>query len=174
MSDTNFREGDRVYRTTRGTDYFGTVIGLLSDAVQVAWDHDDESERIWVHSPHYLRLVEPEPISVPGRAGQVSEEFRAKPENRRWETSYTKRIHDMVGTITQGVRMTDAQFTGLLQAYDLLKDYHDTQHVVYEQRDEARRERDGALISKAFWIDYYRKAARGACEKLSAIKKLVR
>lgn len=68
------------------------------------------------------------------------------PGDQRWEGSYTKKVCDRllamfpdaftVFTKIAGGSLYDA----VKQASNLLKDYHKTQHIVYEQRDAAQRE----------------------------------
>lgn len=78
---------------------------------------------------------------------KVSESHRKQP-NKRWMGSYTQRI---VGGL-QRWQLGRSKFRlskhfprswfddTLDRAVELLKDYHDTMHVVYEERDRARRE----------------------------------
>lgn len=68
--------------------------------------------------------------------GAVSEIFRKMP-NKRWEGSYTQKVCS--GLIRH-------PFSNLRAALRLLENYHDTMHVVYEERDLARAERDEALV----------------------------
>jgi hypothetical protein len=90
---------------------------------------------------HYLYPHPPAPAPVP-QGHTVSEEWRKKP-SRNWETSYTKRVCDAV----------EAHFESLWRWYcmpimplpkriqaalDLLKDYHESMHHVYEARDKLR------------------------------------
>lgn len=66
--------------------------------------------------------------------GAVSEIFRKMP-NKRWEGSYTQRVCSS---------LIRHPFSNIHAALRLLENYHDTMHVVYEERDLARAERDEA------------------------------
>lgn len=75
-------------------------------------------------------------IEAKRRTGQVSEQFRKQP-NKRWEGSYTQKVFDGL----QGF-WNEYHWRGgpkIQAARDLLRDYHETMHVVYEERDSARR-----------------------------------
>ncbi len=66
-----------------------------------------------------------------------------------WETSYTKRVCDKLaarfpGSCAEHAVLKGTFFHAVKAAYDLLKDYHQTQHVVYEERDSIKRELDDA------------------------------
>lgn len=82
-------------------------------------------------------------IELLERSGQVSEEFRKMP-NKRWEGSYTKKCIDILLmhiTPARHERLCARGHKTALAAQaliDLLKDYHSTMHVVYEERDAAR------------------------------------
>ncbi len=86
-------------------------------------------------------VVDAAPVNAephPQDKGTVNEAMRAKPENRKWEGSYTKTVADRLGCIPAFKPLTTADTVAIQDARDLLKDYHDTQHVVYEQRDKLR------------------------------------
>jgi hypothetical protein len=86
------------------------------------------------------------------RAGQISEDFRKNPENRQWATSYTKSVFDRVGAI-RASQLTDPDaLEALVAARNLLQDYHESQHIVYEQRDAARVDAAHQTERKAYWI----------------------
>jgi hypothetical protein len=106
-------------------------------------------------------------LEAKNRDGQISEDFRKNPQSRQWATSYTKRVYDAIGGIHRG-DMTQEQFEGLLNAYELLKDYHESQHIVYEQRDEARRDVARFIKIRDFWIDL----AQRLGAQLDAIKQI--
>lgn len=53
--------------------------------------------------------------------------------NDHWQDSYTKSVVDRLGAYAQFQSIGSP----VRAAMALLKDYHDTQHVVYEQRDRA-------------------------------------
>jgi hypothetical protein len=103
------------------------------------------------------------------RAGQVSEEFRKNPDSRNWETSYTKSVQDKLWAIPYGSLEAPGALNAVIEAGKLLKDYHESQHLVYEQRDAARAD---AVLLGAHNRDWMALARRFSA-KLDAITKLV-
>jgi hypothetical protein len=99
------------------------------------------------------------------RAAQRSDEFRANQTNRQWETSYTKRVVDALLADWDAEAPQDLEPPERAAA-ELLIDYHKTQHVVYNQRDQARRERDEALDRIESWRNVAAKFGR----RLGAIR----
>jgi hypothetical protein len=86
------------------------------------------------------------------RAGQISEDFRKNPASRQWATSYTKSVFDRVGAI-RASQLNYPVLEALVAAMALLKDYHESQHIVYEQRDAARAEAEQKNDIHAFLRD---------------------
>jgi hypothetical protein len=82
------------------------------------------------------------------RAGQVSEDFRKNPASRNWETSYTRHVFSDLLHATPETREAATS-----AALDLLYDYHESQHIVYEQRDAARAEAEQKNDIHAFLRD---------------------
>lgn len=109
-----------------------------------------------------------EKVKTKNRAGQRSDEFRSKPENRQWETSYTKRVFEALGAI-QIFHLLPSEQDAVIDARNLLLDYHDTQHAVYDQRDTARRDVLRLTKIRDFWIGI----VHSLNDKLTAVKKAI-
>jgi hypothetical protein len=67
----------------------------------------------------------------------------AKPMNPRWFGSYTEKVYrrlgDAFGFLLASAPAGEATLNeAILDAMNLLQDYHETQHVVYEERDKLR------------------------------------
>ncbi len=77
-------------------------------------------------------------VNDASRAGKVCETFRANPANRKWAGSYTENVWSRLGMVKVFKPLTPEDVAALVEARDLLWDYHHTQHEVYEQRDTAR------------------------------------
>ena len=77
-------------------------------------------------------------VNDASRAGKVCETFRANPANRKWAGSYTENVWSRLGMVKVFKPLTPEDVAALVEARDLLWDYHHTQHKIYEQRDAAR------------------------------------
>jgi hypothetical protein len=84
------------------------------------------------------QLAAPTHLMAPVSPAASRNDFsRADPNNRKWDGSYTQTIFAQL-CAQMPLSMLCAT-SPVYQAAQLLRDYHDTQHVVYEQRDEARK-----------------------------------
>lgn len=126
---SKFKPGDRVKSVYRGAyeDIFGTVTAEEDDkgVCTVSWD-DFATQTTLARS---LILLPPQPACV------SSEMFRRNPQYREWHTSYTKQVCDKVGAICPSKPLRPEDIVALVDAIELLKNYHDAQHVGYEERD---------------------------------------
>jgi hypothetical protein len=62
----------------------------------------------------------------------------AKPANPRWAGSYTEKVCRRLGYAFGSLPASAPAREIILDAVNLLQDYHETQHVVYEERDKLR------------------------------------
>lgn len=93
-----------------------------------------------------------------------SDSFRENPASRQWKTSYTKRVVDAVEImypLTVGISKE------IRDALALLKGYHETQHVVYEQRDAARADLKDEETQRLAW----REVAKKSIQRLANVRK---
>lgn len=115
---------------------------------------------------------------------KVSESHRKQP-NKRWIGSYTQRITASLQRWQLG--RNNFQLRGnfphtwiddtLVRAVELLKDYHDTMHVVYEERDQARvrvQQLECVTDVQQAEIDELGDSLKTATEKLESTKNAVR
>jgi len=59
-----------------------------------------------------------------------------------WETSYTKKVVDDLEKVLGSISRYDEDYYAVQNAVQLLIQYHRDMHVPYDQRDEARKERE--------------------------------
>lgn len=111
-----------------------------------------------------LRYIQELEDKVAEQAVLLQRKVAGDPENKNWETSYTKIVYTDLLMGRPGARITAA---------DLLRDYHDTAHVVYEQRDRARRDLAYAQVAAQSYLTsslYFGARGKAVTEELRQMR----
>lgn len=119
----------------RKAEYIKAVDALDNELNQLKSTNDTQAERL----QKYQQNVATEVLDRVRTPGATSEEFRKQP-NKRWIGSYTQKVVGGLKDYISACYFHTPEFMNA--AIDLLTHYHSTMHVVYEERDQARRHRD--------------------------------